>query len=252
MSGPVNDKNTADQIAKLYELHKSGALTGDEFEKAKLRALGDSQPVATSMSPFDNATEPDTPTSPVRRGILIICGLIVALIVIGGIFGDTSGDDDDPTPTPVLAQSRIEPTVVASPTATAIPRTGIQTIRLSITVQDDWKAWGEGCVGSGPADWISADNGVAVAPSTETGTAQGQVLGTGVLSEDEARCQWSATITSRASDAYAIAFDGNKIICHSNTMLPTDDGFFAAVVVADGELQCASVVDVQDATPTTD
>lgn len=255
--GTIDDKDVAAQIRQLYDLHQSGALSKAEFENAKRRLLGGDPPrMIAQPPPTSQYQQPKRqPRSPGK--VLAFC--VLALLVIWGIGSSLGSGDDDVEPTPTTTSTIGQasrngatpiPTDPPDPTATAIPRTGVQTIHLAVTVQDDWKAWGQGCVGSGPADWVSADNGVAVAPSDATGSAQGQVLGTGNLSEDETQCQWSAKVTTRASDSYVIAFDGERVVCHSNMMFPTDGGFFAAVIVADGQLQCASVVDVADGTAT--
>lgn len=259
MAGPIHDKDVADQLAKLYELRQSGALTEAEFQKAKQRILGEAPPPRmTAVSPSQyKKPEPASLTQPGwKRAVLILCAIAVVGIIANSILevgGDSSDSDIEPTPdmaARVSPEETQEPTATVEPTATAIPRTGIQTISLSIVVENDWKAWGQGCVGDGPAEWVSSDAGAAVAPDDATGTVQGMELRAGRLSDDETICEWSVTLTSRASDTYKILVGGHNVLCHSNMMLPTEDGFFAAVFIQNGEMQCAAVTDVSDAPPT--
>lgn len=256
MSGPVNDKDVAEQIAKLYELHKSGALTESEFENAKQRVLGGKPPRRVAQPPPVRRyeEEPRKEPRPVGKVLLIIAGLIAVLAVIGALSPDDEDDDSDVSAIPTSTSPRQPvstplPTKTPEPTATAIPRTGIQTIRLTITVDGDWQAWGQGCVGGGDTDWANSRAGVVIAPEDASGTFQGQTLGAGTLG-DENRCHWSAKLTSRASDAYRIRVGDYDTVCHSNKMMPTDDGFFAAVVLDEHGVNCATVVDAWEGTGT--
>lgn len=261
MPNPIRDKDVAEQISKLYDLHQSGALSDLEFENAKRRVLGDPPPrmVAKPAPTYDRSVETKVGMSPLRRGVFIICGFVIAAIVISGLLSDSSDDDSGvalaPTQSTVNSPSGsptviIEPSATSEPTATAILRTGIQAIHLSITVQNDWKAWGQGCVGDGPLEWAGSDAGVVVVPEDATGTARGVELGTGALSPDGSQCQWSAMVTSRASDTYRIHIGGHNAYCHSSMMLPTDDGFFAAVILNEDGVECATVLGVSDGTTT--
>lgn len=249
--GPIDDKDVAAKLSKLYDLHQSGALSKAEFENAKRRLLGTEVPRMVAQPPPRSSQSYTPDTKPGRfadwkRAVLIVVALLILLPVLGRFLSDEEPDDNNQ-----LAAVPTEPAVsmatpMAEPTATAIPRTGIQTIRLSITVENDWKAWGRGCVGSGDVDWASSDAGVAVAPRGESGTVQGVELGAGQLSDDETMCQWSATLTSRASDTYTIHVGGHNAYCHTNMMLPTDDGFFAAVMLNRDGVECATVLEVSD------
>lgn len=252
---PIDDKDVAAQVQKLYELHQSGALSRSEFENAKRRVLGGEPPRMVAQPPPVVTYEKDENKPRAWWKVLLIAGGVILLLGLAGALNQDDDEDGDSRNTTSMVATR-EPTTasqvateVADPTATAIPRTGIQTIFLSITTQDGWEAWGDGCVGGGDVAWATSSTGVVIAPSDASGTFRGRNLGAGRIDES-GRCHWSARLTTRASDAYRIKIGDHDVVCHSNMMLPNDDGFYAAVTLEGNDVKCARVLDVSDSPET--
>ena len=88
MPTPIRDESIADEIGKLHDMHKEGALTQDEFYRAKQQALSSaSSQVASSQGRVtSHSTSVDKSWTGMRIVIVTIVALIGGLWLIGELF----------------------------------------------------------------------------------------------------------------------------------------------------------------------
>lgn len=241
MPGPVSDKNIAEQISKLYELHQSGALTEAEFANAKRRLLGEAPPRMAAQPPsvvaWQDSEKPERSAFyHMARGFMIVVVGFVALIVVGVIAAAIFGGDSNETNGAENTRRQ-----AAAPTATTQPAqsdpgpllTGI-VVMMNVANTD---AAGSACYGVGDHAMLTEGAEVSV---TAIGGHQDRTawLSDGTV-DQYGHCRMAFGIEWFDVDEYQFGFDNGLFVhCNRDAIVEIGDNYTTQVRIAPNGAYC--------------
>lgn len=252
---PVDDKNVAAQIAKLYELHQSGALSDTEYENAKRRVLDGQPSQRTPQPPTREYTHEEEPRPKSRLfhlvrgfaiGIASFVALFIVLVVAVAVFGDNDHDSD--------SRSSNRSSVSATVVPTSVSRTdtfpGVQDDGPTMTVSllilpgagpentvTNTVSPGAECHGIGQYEPL---RGGAVASVTNVRGAQDHegAVSPGTVNE-HGQCEMEFTVPAFEADNYMFGIDNDVFVeCSRGDVHTTSSGLAVEIRYAPGGRYC--------------
>jgi len=191
--------NLSEEIKNLRELHESGALTDDEFAKAKSKliesAKSPSEPSQNAPSEITSSPKLTSETASSSAGWLVPLAIVIGVFALFFIFSETTSDDNN--------GDNIRPEESDKQESQQVELYGTYYIFISLLElaekDPEGRDWDEGGFFSGPSapdPWYEVRFNDKVIFSTRddsgndnflkewSGIAQGLVLGSGSISPE--------------------------------------------------------------------